>query len=481
MGRLHSDGRGGGARNTGEHVATAMTAELKETDRLKLDALAHCVFPLIDREQVRRDGPTIYVRGEGVRLWDAEGREFLDMMSSHTRANSLGYGNEEIARAVYEQLASLHYVGTVANFHPQTIRLATRIAELAPGRLAKVFFVNDGSEAVEAAIKLAKQYHAHGGKPRATKIISRWNAYHGATMGAIGATDWLGTRHVAEPAVPGYSLIPGPSRYRNPFAMEDEAYADFCATYLERQIQHEGPDYVAAFIAEPIMQANGVQIPPASYFQRVREICDRYGVLFIADEVITGFGRTGAWFAMEHFGVEPDIMTTAKALTAGYLPMGAVVARAEIVDALPVFRHVHTFSGHAAAAAAANATIAIVEREALVAQARDNGAYFLDALRTALEPHPIVGQVRGIGMWHAVEFTADKRTKAPFEDDTVAAVVGRMYRHGVIACPSGTSFDVIPTAFEFAPPLITSRAELDRTVEVTARAIAEVARERHLV
>ena len=175
-------------------------------------------------------------------------------------------------------MATVHYVGTVANLAPPTIHLATKLAALAPGRLSKTLFVNDGSEAVEAAIKLAKQYHLHTGKPRAYKIIARWNAYHGATMGAIGATDWLGTRHVAEPGVAGYTRIPGPSAYRNPFGMEDEAYAELCVRYLEQQILREGPDLVAAFIAEPIMQANGVQIPPDWYFPRVREICDRYGV-----------------------------------------------------------------------------------------------------------------------------------------------------------------------------------------------------------
>jgi len=437
-------------------------------------AFDHCVFPLVPTEEVRREGPHIYVRGEGVRIWDVEGRDYLDMMSSHTRANSLGYGNREIAAAVGEQLATLHYIGTVSNLAPPTIQLAAKVAELAPGRLSKVLFVNDGSEAVEAAIKIARQYWQNAGKPRANKIISRWNAYHGATMGAIGATDWLGTRHIAEPGVPGYSLIPGPSRYRNPFGMEEEAYFAFCADYLERQIEHEGPDYVAAFIAEPVMQAHGVQVPTAEYFARVREICDRFGVLLIVDEVITGFGRTGAWFASETFGIRPDIMTMAKAMTAGYMPMGAVIARPELIDALPVFLHVHTFSGHAAAAAAANATIAIKERDDLIAKGKESGAYLLDGLREYLDPHPIVGQVRGLGMWLAVDFTADKETRAPFEDDTVRAVVRRMYEHGVIASPIGT-------AFELAPPLISSKADLDETIRVAAQSIDEVARERRLI
>jgi adenosylmethionine-8-amino-7-oxononanoate aminotransferase len=256
--------------------------------------------------------------------------------------------------------------------------------------------------------------------------------------------------------------------------MDEDAYVDLCATYLERQIQHEGPEYVAAFIAEPIMQANGVQIPPKRYLERVREICTKYDVLWINDEVITGFGRTGAWFAIDHYGLEPDIMTMAKAMTAGYVPMGAVITRPEIADALPIFRHVHTFSGHAGAAAAANAVIAIKERDGLIAKAMENGEYFVGKLKSALESHPIVGQVRGIGMWHAVDFTADKETKAPFEDDTVATIVRRMYQYGVIASPIGT-------AFEMAPPLIATRADLDLAVEVAARAIDEVARERRLI
>ena len=447
--------------------------QVSEAEALEQAALAHCVFPLVPMAEVHRYGPKIYVRGEGVRLWDADGREYLDMMSSHTRANSLGYGNREIASAVGEQLATLHYVGTAANLAPPTIRLAGKIAQHAPGGLAKVLFVNDGSEAVEAAIKLAKQYHLNGDKPRAHKVIARWNAYHGATMGAIGATDWLGTRGVSEPGVPGYTRVPGPSHYRNPFGMEDEAYFDLCATYLERQIEHEGPELVSAFIAEPVMQANGVQIAPPGYFQRVREICDRFGVLLIVDEVICGFGRTGAWFASEHVGAEPDLMTMAKALTAGYVPMGAVIARSKVVDAIPQFRHIHTFSGHAGAAAAGNATIAILEREQLVPRAFELGEWFREALREAVGSHPIVGDVRGIGMWHAVDFVADRATKAPFADDTVAEIVRRMYRRGVIASPIGT-------ALEMAPPLISSRDELRQAVETTAAAIDEVAKERRL-
>ena len=249
--------------------------ELTDSASLAQDAWDYCITPLLPIDEIRAGGLHLYKSGDGVRLTDYDGNVYLDMMSSHTRANSLGYGNAEIADAVAEQLRTLHYVGTVSNFAEPTIRLAKRIAGKAPGDLSRVLFVSGGSEAVEAAIKLARQYQIQSGrKPRASKVISRWNAYHGATMGAMGATDWLNIRHMNEPGVPGFSFVPGPMNYRNPFGMEEEQYAEHCALALEQQILHEGPDLVAAFIAEPVMQAHGVQIAPASYLQTVREICD---------------------------------------------------------------------------------------------------------------------------------------------------------------------------------------------------------------
>jgi len=442
--------------------------------QLTADAFDHLIFPLIATADVKETGPRVYVEGEGLRLTDINGKTYVDMMSSHTRANALGYGNEEIAAAVYEQLRSLHYVGTVSNLAEPTIQLATKVASLAPGNLERILFVSGGSEAVEAALKLAKQHQlASGNKPRAYKIISRWNAFHGATMGALGATDWLGIRHISEPGVPGYSFIPGPMNYRNPFNMPEEQYVEFCANYLEHQIIHEGPELVAAFIAEPVMQANGVQIAPPSYFQRIREICDKYGVLWIDDEVICGFGRTGNWFAIERAGVVPDIMTFAKAITAGYRPMGGVITKPEIADALPIFRHVHTFSGHAGASAAASAVVRIMERDNLVEKVRTDGAWFLDGLKQELEPLSIVGQVRGVGFWVAADFTKDKKTKEAFADDTVKAIVARMADYGVIASAIGTSF-------EMAPPYIATRSDLEYTVKLAGKAVREISSGRGL-
>ena len=448
--------------------------EISDSRRqLEQQALDHVIFTLIPTADLEAGGANIFVRGEGVHLEDHTGRRYLDMISAVTRANSLGYGNREIADAVQRQLSTLHYAGTASNIAPPTIELATRIAELTPNDLTKLYFANDGSEAVESALKIAKHYQITTNKPRAFKIISRWNAYHGATMGAIGATDWLGTRHISEPGVPGYSQIPGPMCYRNPFNMDTAAYGEFCAEYLEKEILHQGPDLVAAFIAEPVMQANGVQIPPDGYFDRVREICDRYGVLLIIDEVICGFGRTGDWFASNRLGIKPDLLTMAKAMTAGYLPMGAVAVRPEIIDALPVFRHVHTFSGHPACAAAANTVITIKMREGLIEQGRINGAYFLESLQDSVGSHPIVGEVRGIGMWLAIDFTADKRTRAPLGEGHVRAIVQRMRQHGVIVSAIGT-------ALEIAPSLISTRDDLDEACRVATLSINEIASERGL-
>lgn len=432
-------------------------------------ALEYCIFPIVDREHILRDGPKLMTSGSGMTLFDQDGKPYLDMISGFTRANSMGYGNEEIARATYEQARTLHYAGTVDMITEPMVKLAERIAELAPPGLSRVFFSSGGSEAVESALKLATHYqHGSGRKPHAYKVIARWNAYHGATAGAMALTNYLSVAQSPNPRVPGVSHIPDPQCYRNAFGMDQQAYFAFCADYLEQQILHEGPELVAAFIGEPVMQANGAQVPPASYWHRVRDICTRYGVLLIMDEVICGFGRTGKWFATEHFDIWPDIMTMAKAMTAGYVPMGAAVTTPAIADAIPHFRHVHTYSGHAAGAATALATIGIVTRDGLIEAALENGTYFHAGLSAALEGMPAVGEIRGVGHWHAIDFTTDPATKAPPDPSMTKAIVAEMRELGVLAGPAGT-------AIEFAPALIATRSDFDRTVEVAAKAIATVA------
>jgi adenosylmethionine-8-amino-7-oxononanoate aminotransferase len=307
-------------------------------------------------------------------------------------------------------------------------------------------------------------------KPRAYKVIARWNDYHGAAGGATAASDWLGVRRPVEPGVPGFSRIPSPISYRCPFGFAHAGCAVECglrcAEYLEQQILHEGPELVSAFILEPIAQADGVQIPPPGYLQRVKEICKRYDVVFIADEVITGFGRTGEWFSVDHWDVEPDIMTMAKALTAGYIPLGATIAGKEIRDTLDGYPDIHTYGGHPAAAAAALTAIDIYEGEGLLARAAEEGAHALQTLRQ-LEDLDAVGEVRGLGLWAAVDFTADPATREPLPAETLKAIVSRTRELGVLVSNNGA-------AIEVAPPLIISREDLDEGLGRFSQAVREI-------
>jgi adenosylmethionine-8-amino-7-oxononanoate aminotransferase len=401
------------------------------------------IWPLVPKERIAAEGPMVLVEGRGSRVKDAAGRGYLDLSSGITRASSLGYGNEEIVVAVGDQLAKLHYAGTAEYQADVVFELAEKLAALTPGDLGPCYFAESGTAANEAAFKLARHYQQATGKPRAYKVISRWNAYHGAIGTPMAVSDWLGVRLPADPGVPGVSFVPGPTCYRGPSGVGEPPETAYYLEALEQQIVHEGPELIAALIAEPVMQANGVQVPPADYFPAVREICDRHGIVFIADEVICGFGRTGEWFGIEHWGVQPDMITIAKALTAGYMPLGAAIVKQEIWDALDAFPDVHTFGGHAAAGAAAIAAIGIYEREGLIERAREVGEQLLGLLRP-LEKQEIVGEVRGLGMWACVDFTRDPRTRAPMSFDDVHGIVLRAREGGLIVTQNGGAIELAP-------------------------------------
>ncbi|MFP6777689.1 MAG: aspartate aminotransferase family protein [Alphaproteobacteria bacterium] len=447
--------------------------DLRNIDPITREALDHFIFPLVSKTDINAGDPIIFKSGEGMMMTDIMGKSYLDMLSTNTRASSLGFANEHISKAIYEQLMELHYAGTFAHVADVTVRLAAKIAELAPGDLTATTFGCSGSEANENSFKFAREYQIHkGDKPYARKIISRWDAYHGATMGAIGATDILGTRHITEPGVPGHHRIPAPFLYRTPFDMDASEVCDFCVDYLEQEILHEGPEYVAAFIAEPVMQGDGAQVPPDDYFKKVRAICDKYGVLLIADEVITGFGRTGKWFAMEHWGVQADIMSTAKAITGGYSPLGASTVTQKVADTLPIFSHLQTYQGHPASCAAGLATIDYIEQNNLISQSAKNGAYLLEQMQR-LRDLPIVGDVRGLGMWTCIDFTQDKQTKKPLEEGSVKSMVNRCLDMGVLVGEEGT-------AIELSPPYIASRDQLDTCVDTLEKAIIAEAKDKGL-
>jgi putrescine---pyruvate transaminase len=446
----------------------------QKPDDLTKASLAHVMFQLTPKEDLEAEGPMILVKGDGVTVTDQYGDTFLDMISGVTRATSLGYGNKEIAQAMYDQAVRMHYSGSGRQTSVPATRLAEKLAAITPGRLNKVSFTSGGSEATETSIKIARQYLQQSGKkPRAFKVISRWNSYHGATLAALSCTDWLAVREVPDPRAPGHSFVSNPMTYRNPFGLDDATYSDVCVAHLERQIQLEDPDLVAAFIGEPFQQANGVQIPLPGYWARVRQLCDKYGIVLILDEVITGFGRTGTWFAADQIGIEPDIMNVAKAMGGGYAPVGAVITRDEIADGIRHFKHVHTYSGHAVSCAVALKVIEIMERDGLVERSNALAKDWQDGMKEAFGDHPIVGDIRGRGFWQAVDFTSDKATRAVFQDDTVRQIARRTRQHGVLISPIGT-------AVEIAPPLISTEAELRRCTSALASAINEVARERAL-
>jgi putrescine---pyruvate transaminase len=428
------------------------------------------IWPLVARAEVEAGTPRILREGSGVRVRDADGSEYLDLMSTTSRASSLGYSQDRIAAAVYDQLTRLHYGGTHASQADVTIELAAKLAELAPGDLNATFFVGSGSEANEAAFKLARTYHqARGRKPRAYKVISRWQDYHGAAGGAQAASDWLGVRIPSEPGPPGFSRIPGPRSYRCPFGLDPEAYGDLCAEYLERQIQQEGPELVSSVILEPIAQADGVQIPPPRYLRAVQDICRAYDVLLIADEVITGFGRTGEWFGFQHWDIEPDIITLAKAMTAGFLPLGAAMTTTAIHDQIPLFPDIHTYGGHPASAVASLTAIEIYSEQALVERAATEGAWMLEELRR-LESLPVVGHVRGLGLWACADF-CEPGTDEPLSREVLRAIAQRTRELGVIVSDNGT-------AIELAPPFVIERDDLAEGIARFEQAILEVCADR---
>jgi putrescine---pyruvate transaminase len=410
------------------------------------------IWPVIPRDQLDSDFPLILTEGDGARLRDVDGNEYLDLTGTVSRASALGYGDRRMADAVHEQLLRLHHAGSGPLQADTVMKLAAKLADITPGDLTCTVFTNSGSEANEAAIKLARLCQRERGKPRAYKVISRWNAYHGSVGSAQEATDWLGLRMPSEPGPPGVSRIPAPTYQTCPFPHEPGACDLHCADYLAHHIEHEGPELVAAFILEPIAQANGVQIPPPGYLQRVREICDRYDVLLIADEIITGFGRTGKWFGVEHWGVEPDIMTLGKAITAGYVPLAATVVREDLAMTLQSFPDVHTYGGHAAAAVAAMTAIDIYESDALVERAAELGTDLLEMLRR-LEDLGAVREVRGLGLWAAVDFSATQGAGPATSSVDLRRIVMRARELGVIVSQNGA-------AIELAPPFVIPRDEL---------------------
>ena len=427
-------------------------------DELKQAALDHLWMPFTQyNDMAEAGGPMVIVEGDGIRIKDSNGKSYIDGIGGLFLINA-GHGRQEIVDAVANQLSSIHYANTFAYGTVPTIKLAKRLADLAPGDLNKVFFASGGSEAVETAVKIIRQYHVNNGQPQRTKFIARRGSYHGVSLGALSINSYQGVQR---------SIF-------DPLLMDVKFVGD-TADEVEDLIKFEGPDTMAGFITEPVSVTRGVHIPPDDYWPNLREICDRYGVLLVADEVITGFGRTGKMFAMEHWNVTPDLMTFAKGVTSGYQPVGGVLARQKVADAFvgdkkKTFTHGYTYSGHPAGAAAALANLDILERENLVENSATVGKYLLDRL-SALKEHSMVADVRGLGLLTGMTLVEDKAKGEPLPmgHPKTKSLNKQLVERGLLT--RGEPYLLL------SPPLTITKSEVDEMVKILDESLTAVEQE----
>jgi adenosylmethionine-8-amino-7-oxononanoate aminotransferase len=419
-----------------------------------------------------RDGLRVMVRGEGCRLFDAHGRSYLDGLAGLYVVN-VGHGRAEIAEAMAKQARELAYVSSASYTNLAAVELADVLAGLTPGDLDRFFLCSGGSEAIESALKIAKQVQAMRGHSRRYKVIARRGGYHGATFGAMSITSSRNETYFG-PFMYGVSFVPSPNRYRNDFGIGGEAGDLRCAEAIEQEILAQGPDTVAAVIGEPISVSNSNHVPSPLYWQRVRQICDRHGVLLIMDEVINGFGRTGKMFGAEHFGVVPDLMTMAKGLSSGYAPIAAVAVGTRLFEEFKkqdvALAHLLTFGGQAVCCAAALKNLEILQREELPQRSALQGQYLLDLLEE-LRSHPTVGDVRGLGLMCAVELVKDKVTKEPFAWGSAYSrrIVELMEERGLLTR--------VFMSIQLSPPLVIGREEIDEMVTIVDESLRIAERE----
>ncbi|MGD0062079.1 MAG: aspartate aminotransferase family protein [Streptosporangiaceae bacterium] len=423
------------------------------------------------------DVPVI-VRGSGPYVFDSRGKRYLDGLSG-LFVSQVGHGRKEIAEAGARQAEELAYFPLWSYAHPKAIELATRLADLAPGDLNRVFFTTSGSEAVESAWKLAKQYFKLIGQPERYKVISRELAYHGTSMGALAITGLADIKYPFEPLPPGGVRVPNTNFYRAPgFVRDDlEGFGRWAADEIERAILREGPRSVAAVYLEPVQNSGGCFPPPPGYFSRVRDICDRYGVLLVSDEVICAFGRLGYYFGSERYGYQPDIITFAKGLTSGYSPMGGMIARDALMEPFTAgtatFLHGVTFAGHPVSAAVALANLDIFEKEDLLGNVRTNEAAFRATL-DKLNDLPIVGEVRGAGYFYGIEMVKDKATRETFnEEESERLLRGflspALFDAGLVCRTDDRGDPVI----QLSPPLICGQEHFDEIERILREVLTE--------
>ena len=429
------------------------------------------------------DGTRVIERGQGCHVWDAQGNRYLDGLAG-LFVSQLGHGRPELARAAGVQAAKLAYFPIWTYGHPTAIELSAKIASLAPGDLNRVFFTTGGSEAVESAWKLARQYFKLMGKPDKVKVISRNLAYHGTTMGALSITGLDSIKTVFEPLVPGAVKVPETNHYRCPTCQDDPHCTLHAADAIEEAILREGADTVAALFLEPVQNAGGCFVPPPGYFERVREICDRHDVLLVSDEVICAWGRIGHMFGCERYGYQPDVITTAKGLTSGYAPLGAMIVSDRVAEPFvgtgDSFLHGITFAGHPVSCAVALANLQVFAAEDIIGHVQANESAFRAALDD-LADLPIIGDIRGVGYFYGIELVRDRDSRASFTDDEREHLLrgflsNRLLELGLICRADDRGEPVI----QLSPPLIAGPDEFEEINSKLRQALTEAMAEMNL-
>ncbi|WP_243454460.1 aspartate aminotransferase family protein [Desulfosporosinus fructosivorans] len=446
-----------------------------QIEQMKKDDMRYFLHPtssIFDMESW--GGPKIIEEGNGIRVKSVEGEIYIDC-GAGLWLNNVGYGRTELAEVAKKQMEKLFYFQTFNGYsHPLAIEMAKKVAEMIPMDNPRIFFTSGGSESNDTAFKLARMYWYLQGKPNKNHIIARTKAYHGVSYGALSATSLPGFWDGFRPLVPAFQHIEHPHCYFCPWGKEQGSCNLECAEALEEKILELGQDNVAAFTAEPVIGTGGAIVPPKGYYQRIREICDKYDVLFIADEVITGFGRTGKMFGMLHWGVKPDIMMMAKGITSGYIPMGAVGISERVFTLIRnhgIFMHGYTYSAHPVACAVALKNIEIIERENLVANAHEKGKLLRSLIRDL--DLPCIGEVRGLGLMNAVQLVQDTETRTMFN-----SALGIAKRVSAIAWENGLALrPLIDDGLQLSPPLIITEADIIELVDKLGRSIEQAQRE----
>jgi adenosylmethionine-8-amino-7-oxononanoate aminotransferase len=447
-----------------------MNALITNTALLEKDQ-GHMIHPL--HHTAGHAVGKVWVSAQGSHLIDADGNRFIDGLSGLWNMNA-GHGRQELADAAAAQMREMAFCSSYSgSSNRPAIELAERLSEMCYPQINNFFFTSGGGEATDSNIKLARWYWKTRGQPEKTRVISRMWGYHGVTFAAMCATGITGYWPMFEPRIPGFSHIPSPDPYRYPMPEDGSSQGTAAANELEKEILKQGPETVAMFIAEPVQGAGGVIVPQDDYFPRIREICDQYDVLLVIDEVITGFGRTGKMFALDHYGVQPDLIQFAKAITSGYLPLGGIGMSDEIAEAVKAsdkpWMHAFTYSGHPTTCAVGLATLDIIEKEDLPGQAASKGAYLLDKLHTELDGHPHVGEVRGKGMMCGVELVENRSTKElyPAEWGVGPKMTKAMISHSLF---TRMRSEVVL----IAPPLTTDETTLDELVSAVRDSVVDV-------